>query len=956
MKKIFSIIVLLTLSFNIIVPTVLASNISSNEIQVKQNINNETNNKTNNANVTTNQSNNTNTNNDTVKDEDNIDENKTYDITKNENVNETNSSTRNIMQNNSNKENTTKAEEPEPVIIDEPKSINNTNTTLQGEEILGNGKIYTIKSNVGGNQYLDISGGSQKNSANVQIWNKLNGNQQKFKLIYNREDKTYTIMAVHSDKVLDVAGASRTNGTNVQQYESNKTNAQKWIIKDTGKDTGGKKNYTIVSKLSTNEKEKVLDVACGSNANGTNVQIFESNGSSAQTFQFEEVKPIEGTKALGDGGTYKIYPTSGGCLDIAGASQADGANLHVWGSDNFENQKFEFKYNEQDKTYTIKTKHTTNKVLDVAGAGKANGTNVQQYASNDSDAQRWIVKDTGDGEHFNIISKCNELSLDVAGGSSANGTNIQVYESNGSNAQKFLLKKVEKIEPKKVDLNEQKSYKISSAVNSNFVLSVQQPNTKNGENININKKQNVKQQVFTIKRNKDNTYTIEIPYSIKVLDVAGGGKTNGSNVQQYESNNSDAQKWILKKVENEDYYYIISKNSNLYLDVAGGIAQSGSNIQTYEGNGSNAQKFKFEELTEELTPDVYDGTYRISTELSNQKEMALDIDGGKQVAGSNLQIWSSTNVLQQKFQITHIKNGYYTIEPTHCSNMALEVQNNGRNVWQNTKNVNSDAQLWMIEKIGNNTYYIRSKLNGLYLDVNAANATDGNNVQLWEGNNTDAQKWKIQEVYFGIDISHYQGNVDFDALKNSRRAEYMIIKAGEYWVHQGKECFDEKFEEYYREAKRVGMPLGTYWYTYANCVADVKPEMDKFLQALNRNGIRKEFELPVFVDVESSNQVNLSQGELTNICIEYCKQIRAAGYRPGIYINATWLQDKKIDLDRIDQDVAIWVARYGYNDGYVPGKKFEYTGKRDIWQYSSRGRIDGINNDVDVNIAYKKMW
>ena len=108
----------------------------------------------------------------------------------------------------------------------------------------------------------------------------------------------------------------------------------------------------------------------------------------------------------------------------------------------------------------------------------------------------------------------------------------------------------------------------------------------------------------------------------------------------------------------------------------------------------------------------------------------------------------------------------------------------------------------------------------------------------------------------------------------------------------------------------------------------------------------------MFVDVEDSNQASLSQEVLTNICIEYCNQIRAAGYRPGIYINATWLENQKINLDRIPLDVAIWVARYGYNDGDVPGKKFEYTGKRDIWQYSSKGRIDGINTDVDIDVMF----
>ena len=145
-------------------------------------------------------------------------------------------------------------------------------------------------------------------------------------------------------------------------------------------------------------------------------------------------------------------------------------------------------------------------------------------------------------------------------------------------------------------------------------------------------------------------YTITAFHSDKVLDVAGAGQNNGTNVQQYQKNKSKAQQWIIQKTS-DGYYSIISKCNYLFLDVSGASTKNGTNIQVYETNNSKAQKFNFEKINNITCGQVLqNGIYKISSALNGNK--VLDISGGSTNNGANLQIWNSENVQQQKFQVT----------------------------------------------------------------------------------------------------------------------------------------------------------------------------------------------------------------------------------------------------------------------------------------------------------------
>ena len=108
-------------------------------------------------------------------------------------------------------------------------------------------------------------------------------------------------------------------------------------------------------------------------------------------------------------------------------------------------------------------------------------------------------------------------------------------------------------------------------------------------------------------------------------------------------------------------------------------------------------------------------------------------------------------------------------------------------------------------------------------------------------------------------------------------------------------------------------------------------------------------------DIEDASQQNLSVQTRTDMCIAFGEIIIKAGYKVGIYSNMnrllTW-----IDLNQIPEEYSIWVASYGANDGTIPGDKFKFPGEHDIWQYTSKGKLDGIDKLVDLNICYKKYF
>ena len=425
-----------------------------------------------------------------------------------------------------------------------------------------------------------------------------------------------------------------------------------------------------------------------------------------------------GTRTVSNG-TYRIVSAvdNGKCVDAAGPD----SNVHLWANIDCPQQKFDVTYL-NNGYYSIKATHS-GKALDVYGGYNTAGTNVQQYGWNGTSAQQWVLKDAGGGYVY-IINKAG-LYLDVNGGSSANGTNIQGWIGNGSKAQKW---KLEVVNSTRTVSNG--TYRIVSAVDNGKCVDAAGPDS----NVHLWANADCPQQKFDVTYLNNGFYSIKPTHSGKALDVSGGSSTAGTNVQQYGWNGTNAQQWVLKDAGG-GYVYIINK-AGLYLDVNGGSSANGTNIQGWIGNGSKAQKWKLEVVNSTRT--VSNGTYRIVSAVDNGK--CVDAAG----PDSNVHLWANADCPQQKFDVTYLNNGFYSIKPTH-SGKALDLYGGystaGTNVQQYGCN-GTNAQQWVLKDAGGGYFYIINKA-GLYLDVKGGSSANGTNIQGWISNGSKAQKWKL---------------------------------------------------------------------------------------------------------------------------------------------------------------------------------------------------------------------
>lgn len=188
----------------------------------------------------------------------------------------------------------------------------------------------------------------------------------------------------------------------------------------------------------------------------------------------------------------------------------------------------------------------------------------------------------------------------------------------------------------------------------------------------------------------------------------------------------------------------------------------------------------------------------------------------------------------------------------------------------------------------------------------------------------------------GIDVSHYQGQIDYDKVK-AAGYEFVMINAGYgKYLHQK----DSYFEVNYKNAKSAGLKVGAYWYSYAISENDAKEEAKVFKQVIKG----KKFEMPVVFDIEDKVQKEISQKRIGQIVTAFCTSMEKSGYFCSLYSYASWLTNKVPLAVRKRFDV--WVAHF---DVSKPNYKAPYG----MWQYTSAASVPGVHTRCDCNIAYK---
>lgn len=192
----------------------------------------------------------------------------------------------------------------------------------------------------------------------------------------------------------------------------------------------------------------------------------------------------------------------------------------------------------------------------------------------------------------------------------------------------------------------------------------------------------------------------------------------------------------------------------------------------------------------------------------------------------------------------------------------------------------------------------------------------------------------------GIDISEFQGDVDFTKVKDEVQFVYIRATYGRFGI-------DKRFKEYTSKCIENNIPFGFYYYSYATNEELAEDEVKFFLQNIRK--YKEEMTFPAMIDMEDSDSYKLNHGNpdkelLTKICKKACEKIIEENITPVIYASADWFKNK-LDEEKLINYIK-WIAWWETKEDNIDVKK--YT----IWQYSSKGKINGIRGNVDLNYSF----
>lgn len=383
----------------------------------------------------------------------------------------------------------------------------------------------------------------------------------------------------------------------------------------------------------------------------------------------------------------------------------------------------------------------------ISGSVDMNAFGNKNYAQDSSviDVRKMPVVSVPDGNYFINVRFKVASSVDIPGASTSDSATIQLYSGNGSKAQQFKFSKQSDGSYVITNVNSDKALDVRGAAAGNN--SVVQQYAINGTNA---------QRWFI--RDSGAGYYLQSALGNWVLDLSGGNTSNGTAIRLYAPNGTQAQRFVVSSSEvsvpvNAAVNIKSAGKSNLVFDVPGASTANSARIQLYAANGTNAQKFRFQQIG--------NGTYNIVNVNSGK---VLDVYGASASNGAVLQQYDSNGTVAQQWTVRNYGDGKISLMSVNA-NKAIDVPgaNYSSNVALQLYSPNDTAaQQWIIEKsktmrdrlneqaakhrqdLPDGTYSFGSKLKtNMKMDVYGASRSDCANVQLWTGNGTNAQRWRV---------------------------------------------------------------------------------------------------------------------------------------------------------------------------------------------------------------------
>lgn len=181
----------------------------------------------------------------------------------------------------------------------------------------------------------------------------------------------------------------------------------------------------------------------------------------------------------------------------------------------------------------------------------------------------------------------------------------------------------------------------------------------------------------------------------------------------------------------------------------------------------------------------------------------------------------------------------------------------------------------------------------------------------------------------GIDISEHNKYIDFQEVKNSG-IDFVIIRMG--WIgNKQNHTLDKYFEDYYQNAKKAGLKIGFYVYSYCKSLKAIQDGVIWTLAKIQG----KQCDMPIFLDLEDESISNINKEDLTIQAKYFCETIELNSFKAGIYANKYWFTNK-LNINQLIS-FKIWLAEWNNKNNHSANFKV------DLWQYTSNGNVLGIN-------------
>lgn len=393
--------------------------------------------------------------------------------------------------------------------------------------------------------------------------------------------------------------------------------------------------------------------------------------------------------------------------------------------------------------YYINVRSKVASSVDIPGGSAADSTAIQLYSGNSSKAQQFTFTRQSDGS-YEIVNVNSGKALDVRNGVAENNAIVQQYSRNNSQAQRWFIR------------DSGAGYYLQSVL-GNWVLDLSGGNTANGAAIRLYAPNGTASQLFVVSSSDVNIATgvsmiiTSVANKKLVMDVTSASTVNGARVQLYSSNNTNAQKYRFESIGNGTYK-IVNVNSGKVLDVSSGSTANGAALQQYTSNNTVAQQWTVRNY----------GSGKIVL-VSVNANKAVDIPGGNAVQQAQLQLYSPNGTVAQQWLVAKapltlrerlnetaakhrqdLPDGTYTFGSKLNASMKMDVSGASRSNYGNVQiwaGNGTNAQKWKVTHDSNGYVTLTSVNSGKVLDVNGGVSANGTNVQQYDSNGTYAQKW-----------------------------------------------------------------------------------------------------------------------------------------------------------------------------------------------------------------------